>query len=109
MTVAEMVALAKGLAGSLPKAQEELLPALCEAAEAGLRQQLRPGAADFEQALGIAAVMAALGQLRALDGEPERFTAGDFSVTMGRQNSLCAQAQALLRPWMAEGFAFRRV
>ena len=78
-------------------------------AEAGLRQQLRPGAADFEQALGIAAVMAALGQLRALDGEPERFTAGDFSVTMGRQNSLCAQAQALLRPWMAEGFAFRRV
>mgnify|MGYP004697188701 FL=1 len=54
MTAAEMVALAKGLAGSLPKAQEELLPALCEAAEAGLRQQLRPGAADFEQALTAA-------------------------------------------------------
>lgn len=109
MTAAEMAALAEGLAGTLSPAQRDLLPGLCRAAEAALRQSLRADATGYEEALGYAAAWTALGQLRAVSGEPERFTAGDFSVTRGSADALEQKALALLAPYLAEGFAFRRV
>jgi len=103
MTTAEKVALVETLAGALTEAQKELLPGLCLGAEAGLREQLRPGARGYEEVLDYAAVLTVAGWMQA--GLPEAFTAGDFSVRQ-KGSGLETMALGLLRPWLAEGFAF---
>lgn len=103
MTAAEKVALAEQFAGPLGEGLRQLLPELIQGAETGLREQLRPGARGYEAVLEYAAVLAVSGWLQA--GLPEQFTAGDFSVR--REGSQWERmALELLRPWMAEGFAF---
>lgn len=97
------MALAEMIAGALTEAQKALVPGLCLSAEMGLREQLRPGAAGYEAVLEYAAVLTVAGWLQA--GIPEQFTAGDFSVRRGG-TAPERMALELLRPWLAEGFAF---
>ncbi len=106
MTAAEKTSLVELLAGTLTEAQRALLPGLCLTAEAGLRAQLRPGAEGCEEVLDYAAALTVSGWLQA--GTPEQFTAGDFTLRRGGSKPE-QMALALLRPWLAEGFAFRGV
>ena len=103
MTTAEKLALVELFAGTLTEAQKALLPELCLGAETGLREQLRPGAAGYETVLEYAAVLLVSGWLQA--GLPESFRAGDFTVRYSGSESE-RLALDLLRPWLAEGFAF---
>jgi len=57
----------------------------------------------YEEVLDYAAVLTVAGWMQA--GLPEAFTAGDFSVRQ-KGSGLETMALGLLRPWLAEGFAF---
>ena len=102
----ELLTRAEALEGPLTEAQRTLLPELYGAAEAALTRRLRPGASGHEEALGYAALRLALAQLQG--GTPVSFTAGDFSVRRETEDAYRG-AMALLAPWLADGFAFRRV
>ena len=106
MTAEEKTALVQMLVGSLSQAQLALLPSLCQGAQAGLREQLRPGATGYEEVLDYASVLLVADWVQG--GVPEKVTAGDFSISRSA-GVHTKTALGLLRPWLVEGFAFRGV
>ena len=110
----EIVALAKAL-GRVPQGQEEVLEALCRAAQEQLAGRLRAGVApeDCGGAFQLACAWTALAGLEA-GGGVERFTAGSVSIQTGeggtRAAALREQAETVLAPWLDRGgFHFRGV
>ena len=109
-------ALAASLAGEqLSQGQQELLAALCRAAEAELTARLRPGitAEQCADALVPAAAWTALAGLAgATEEAAASFRVGDVSVTRDASAAgrLLEQAERLMAPWSGDGgFAFREV
>ena len=102
----ELLTRAEVLEGPLTAAQQALLPELHRAAEAGQRRGGPPGGGGPAGGRGGGG-RGGGGGPRA-GGGPVSFTAGDFSV---RRESADAYrgAMELLAPWLADGFAFRRV
>ena len=109
MNAAEMASLAEQFAGELSERQRLLLPGLCRAAEAELRSRLRSDAEGYEEALGQATAWLALQRLQNMTGEPQSFTAGDFSVSRGSSGDVQRQALQMLRPWLAAETIFQKV
>ena len=104
------------LTGELEPKQRELLRVLCGAAASSLQLRLKEGisvrdcAQDFVAAASLYAV-AALGNTRE-DAVVEEFKAGDLTVrqSSGVQDaalqSLRKQAELLMKPYLADSFAF---
>ena len=115
----EILALALQLGGQAEN--EEILRALCRAAEAELAGWLRPGIcrSDCGRAFPLAAAYWALAGLSAAgqQGTVESFTAGDVTIRRGSGNTaagqadtLRSQAKRLLAPWAKDGrFCFQKV
>ena len=99
--------------------QEELLlplvQAVCGQMAARLREGTRPE--DCGPAFPLAAAMTAMDQLSGMLGgggdEVTSFTAGDLTIRKesgSRSNTLSAQAERLLAPWLVgSGFVFQGV
>ena len=104
------------LTGPLEETQQELLRLLCGAAASSLALRLKEGlrpqdcAQDFVTAASLYA-LAALGSSRE---EPlvEEFKAGDLTVRQSSEarkdpsHALQQQADALMKPYLADSFAF---
>lgn len=115
----EILALALRLGGR--EENEEVLRALCRAAEAELARRLRAGVnpEDCGEAFPLAAAYWALAGLCAAgqQGTVESFTAGDVTIRRGSGGSAAQQADALreqaerlLSPWAEDGgFCFQKV
>lgn len=102
--------------------QEELLLPLAQAVESQLAGRLKEGVSpgDCGTAFSLAAAMLVMDRLSGMTGgggtgEVTSFTAGDLTIRKetesgGRDNSLPAQAESLLAPWLRDdGFAFQGV
>ncbi len=97
--------------------QEELLLPLIQAAQVRLEGRLRTGVVpeDCGAAFPLAAAMTAMDGLNrcAGGGRVTSFTAGEVSIRTGESgagDTLSAQAERMLAPWLREtGFAFRGV
>ena len=100
------------------EAEQPLLTALCEAAEAELARRLREGLTP-EDCGGVfpcaAALLAAAGLLPwRSGGDVEQFSAGDVSLRTGGGGQVCAAAAAMRRQaagmmadyWGDDAFAF---
>ena len=104
------------LAGELGEREQELLRLLSHAAASSLELRLKEGLSpqdceqDFIAAASLYAV-AALEESRA-ETEVEEFKAGDLSVKTGSTKqegaakALFRQAEALMKPYFADSFAF---
>lgn len=100
--------LAAALSG---QPDDETLLALCQAAEALLRAQLRDDLPErvCTEVLPLAAALLAL-SLRGAENAVERMTVGDFTVETAGGRDLREQAMLLLRPWLRErDFGFQGV
>lgn len=99
-----------------PEGREELLLPLAAAAAENLKGRLKKGVSpeDCGPVFSLAAAMVAVDGLEesAGMGRVSSFSAGEVSIRTEerRGDSLAAQAQRLLAPWLGEtGFAFRGV
>ncbi|MBR3950079.1 MAG: hypothetical protein IKJ84_05330 [Oscillospiraceae bacterium] len=117
MTVREQVfQQALLLAGEVDQKNRALLGLLCEAAAAALASRLREGltAADCGRDFVMAASLYALADLWRLDGQEqvEEFKAGDLTVRQGgvapegAAECLQKRAEALMKPYLRDPFAF---
>lgn len=116
MTLAGQVAAqAQLLAGQLDEKQTELLKVLCQGAVCGIQSRLRPGLTvdDCKADFLAAASLLALSSLACAEGDPERFSVGDFSVQpkSGDAASQCLrnQAEFIMAPYLRSSFSFRGV
>ena len=110
----EIFALARTMSGAAE--DDQALDLLCQAAEAELTAQLRPGTVpeDCAPAFTAAAAWTALagwytGQNA---GGVRSFSAGDLSIQTGQADpvGLLAQAERVMAPYRADGsFAFQGV
>lgn len=107
----EIVALAAALCGM--ETADELLIALCEAAENSLRQRLREEISpeDCGKAFPIAAAAIAAKGRQEGQGSISSLTAGSLSLSVTEEGDrFTSAAIGLLEPWMKDGsFGFRRV
>lgn len=104
------------LTGGLEEKEQELLRILCGAASSALELRLKEGITpqdceqDFIAAASLYAV-AALEEAREASGV-EEFKAGDLSVKTGSTQqegaakALFRQAELLVKPYLADSFAF---
>ena len=95
------------------RGNEELLRPLCQAAEREMAGRLREGLSpeDCESAFVPAAAWMVLAWLQAGEAGVASFTAGNLTIHRTGQGAaeLTAQAERLMAPYLADGFAFRGV
>lgn len=110
----EILALAQTMSGA--EEEDGALALLCEAAEAELRDQLRPGLSAEECApafTAAAAWMALAGWYAGHSaGDIRSFSAGDLTIQNGPADpaALLAQADRVMAPYRVDrGFAFQGV
>lgn len=110
----EIFALARTMSGA--EESDQTLALLCQAAEAELKAQLRPGVApeDCAPAFTAAAAWMALAGWYAGQnaGGVRSFSAGDLSIQTGQTDpaGLLAQAERVMAPYRVDGrFAFQGV
>lgn len=107
------MALVRSL-GRISPQEEEVLEALCRAAEEELKRSLRPGV-DAEQCREVFCTAAAWLALAALEagrqtGQCASFTAGDLTIKAGdageKAGNLRREARRLLGPWLRDDAFF---
>ena len=123
VTTEEILAAARELAGrAMTDGEEKILSVLCAGELGAWRGRLREGVTeeDCGDALTVACAWGALAAMETAweqgSGRVVSFSAGDLSVreTEGQTaeesaNALRRQAERLMAPYLADGFAFRGV
>lgn len=110
MMTEQVFAQAAALLGQPESGQAELLRLLCRANAAALQMRLKDGLTveDCQEEFVMAASLFALAALK--DAEKcEEFRAGDLTVKAGtgrEADALREQAEALMKPYLKDCFAF---
>ena len=104
------------MTGDLEETRRQLLRILCGAAVSSLRLRLKPElrVEEYAQDLIVAASLYAVAALEDAAGETvlEEFKAGDLSVKQSSEKKVISaaalqkQAEELMKPYFADGFAF---
>lgn len=110
----EIFALARAMSGA--EENDQALALLCQAAEAELNAQLRPGVAEEDCAPAFTAAAAWMALAGWYAGQSasgvSSFSAGDLSIQTGKADpaGLLAQAERIMAPYRADqSFAFQGV